>query len=142
MNYQHKMGEKKFVMSKDLQELNKKANEASKEATKSEYRYRSAQKKIRKEVLKNFDDKSFSARKVLKEIVDKLKADLKNAKNHLRQLTTALKKDRRIVTKKAYAEDNNLQTLKQKTKENWDKVHKLFKDFNIKFKEEHDKWNQ
>ena len=59
----------------------------------------------------------------------------------MRELCINYKKGRRIITKKAYTDDDNLQVLKQKAKENWEIVHKLFNEFHIKYKKEHDRWN-
>jgi len=134
--------EKQFVMSKDLQKLDKKAKEALEEAKHLKYSYNREQKKIRKKALKNFDDSALPVRKKLIERIGDLKTELKEAKKQLKGMHLNFKRDRRVITKTVYKDNKELQSLKQKAKESWDKVHKLYKEFNIKFKEEHNKWNQ
>ncbi len=135
------MPEGQFIMSQELQDLDRKAKNVSNEARHTEYSYKKLQKEIRKQILRDYDNSLLQTIKELKEKRDEIKLQLKEAKRALRETERQYKKQRRIVTKVAYRDNGELQRLKEEKNSAWNKVHTIFKEFHIKYEEEHNKWN-
>ena len=136
------MTEQKFIMSDELKRIDKEANKLTKETKLLNYKYKKRQKTIREEVLKNFDDNTLLERKKLIDRIGDLKIELKETQRQLREKSLNSKREMRLITKSAYKDNSELQTLKKQVAELNIEVDKKFKAFNKLYQKEYDNWRK
>jgi len=136
------MTEQKFIMSDELKRIEKEAKKLTKKTKLLNYKYKKRQKTIREEVLKNFDDNTLLERKKLIDRIGDLKIELKETQRLLREKDLIFKRERRLITKSAYKDNSELQTLKKQVAELNIEVDKKFKAFNKLYQKEYDNWRK